>query len=53
MNILYLITNLGKIIREYPDNWQYDNKDLNKLLRPQEVVIAAIMAEKKENQKSI
>lgn len=49
MRELIIITNIGRILREYPDRWQYENKDLSKIMRPQEQVIAAIMTEKKKD----
>lgn len=48
MRELLIVTNFGRILREYPDRWQYDNKDLGKLLKPTEVVVSVIMSEKKE-----
>ena len=39
---LIIITNKGRILREYPDSWQYPNKDLSKLIGSEEVVIALI-----------
>ena len=46
MRQLFIITNKGRILTEEPDNWQYPNKDLSKLIGAEEVVVA-IMSEKK------
>lgn len=48
MRELIIVTSLGKIYREYIDQWQYDNKNLGKLLSTGEVIVTAIMSEKKE-----
>ena len=42
---LIIITNLGRIFREYPDRWQYENKDLSKIMRPTELVVTVLMSE--------
>ena len=39
---LLIITNMGKIYREYPHKWLYDNKDLGKIFRQGETVAAVI-----------
>ena len=47
MRELLVVTNFGRILREYPDNWMYDNKDLSKIMKPGELVVSCIMSEKK------
>lgn len=50
MRELIIITSKANIWREYIDNWKFDNKSLTKLLTEGEVVVSAILTEKKEAQ---